>query len=110
MSRLEELAEEVCRIRQNVEFQVDGPDFDALEKLEADLLALAAPGAVLFIPGDDKANVLAVINAYCEALNDEDQPDGPISPNGDDFNDLASAIETVLSGKPVTIRLSHDGR
>jgi hypothetical protein len=120
MSTLAELAEEVSRIRQNVEFKIGGDDFQALEKVEAYLIALAqpepeapqpaAPAPVPFIPGDHRLNVLAVIEAYCDALNDEDQEGGPISPNGDDFNDVLSAIETVLAGRPVTIRLTHDGR
>jgi hypothetical protein len=110
MNKLEALAEEISRIRQNVEFKIDADDLEALEKVEAWLCALA-PGHVPFIPGDHKANVLAVIEAYNAALDNDDQPGGSISPIGDDFNEVLGMIEAVLNGHSVpAIRLSHDGR
>lgn len=84
----------------------DAPCWDTLkrETERATAIRAAGPDAILMA-------VRARLTEYDDALNDEDQDDGPICPNGDDYNEITSDVAHLLAGGELApVRLTHKGR
>lgn len=82
-----------------------------IEPKDVEPIKVAQPAPLEPMPETLASRVATYIKAYLDALNDEEQDGGPISPNGDDFNDLVSAIGAILAGAELAApKLTHNGR